>query len=89
VRKNCSSDQEKNLKFEAEGREFANFLRSLEQFVRTVKGQNLFLEVSQIKEIRTNHNSNWKKLLGFRNMQEKLEKEYVIITQIIANYAIN
>jgi hypothetical protein len=28
------------LKFEAEGREFAKFLRSLEQFVRTVKGQN-------------------------------------------------
>ena len=23
-----------------------------------------------------NYNSNWKKLLGFRNMQEKLEKDY-------------
>ena len=33
VRKNCSSDQEKNLKLEAEGREFAKILRSLEQFV--------------------------------------------------------
>ena len=33
---NCSSDQEKLLKFEAEGREFAKFLRSLEQFVWTV-----------------------------------------------------
>ena len=42
VRKNCSSDQEKNLKFEAEGREFAKFLRSLEQFIQTVKGQNNF-----------------------------------------------
>ena len=31
VRKNCSSDREKL--------EFANFLRSLEQFVQTVKGQ--------------------------------------------------
>ena len=30
------------LKFEAEGREFAKFLRSLEQFVQTVKGQNNF-----------------------------------------------
>ena len=30
VRKNCSSDREKILKFEAEGREFAKFLRSLE-----------------------------------------------------------
>ena len=42
VRKNCSSDQEKLLKFEAEGREFANILRSLEQFIQTVKGQNNF-----------------------------------------------
>ena len=42
VRKNCSSDQEKLLKFEAEGREFAKILRSLEQFVGTVKGQNNF-----------------------------------------------
>ena len=39
VRKNCSSDREKLLTFEAEGREFANFLRSLEQFIQTVKGQ--------------------------------------------------
>ena len=29
VRKNCSSDREKILKFEAEGREFAKILRSL------------------------------------------------------------
>ena len=29
VRKTCSSDREKPLKFEAEGREFAKFLRSL------------------------------------------------------------
>ena len=42
MRKNCSSDREKLLKFEAEGREFAKILRSLEQFVRTVKGQNNF-----------------------------------------------
>ena len=33
---------EKNLKFEAEGREFSKFLRSLEQFIQTVKGQNNF-----------------------------------------------
>ena len=37
--KNCSSDQEKLLKLEAEGQEFANILRSLEQFIQTVKGQ--------------------------------------------------
>ena len=29
MRKNCSSDREKLLKFKAEGREFANVLRSL------------------------------------------------------------
>ena len=46
MRKKCSSDQEKLLKFEAEGREFAKYLRSLEQFILTVKGQN----------------SNWKKM---------------------------
>ena len=40
VRKNCPSDREKLLKFEAEGQEFSKFLRSLEQFVQTVKGQN-------------------------------------------------
>ena len=42
VRKNCSSDREKILKFEAEGQEFAKFLRSLKQFIQTVKGQNNF-----------------------------------------------
>ena len=42
VRKKCSSDREKLLKFEAESREFAKFLRSLEQFIQTVKGQNNF-----------------------------------------------
>ena len=36
VRNNCSSDREKPLKFEAEGREFATFFRSLEQFIQTV-----------------------------------------------------
>ena len=37
--KNCSIDQEKRLKFEAEGREFAKNLRSLEQFIQKAKGQ--------------------------------------------------
>ena len=49
MRKNCSSDQEKILKFEAEGREFANFLRSLEQFLVTECIFNLFLEVSHFQ----------------------------------------
>ena len=34
--KNCSSDREKLMKLEAEGREFAK------QFIKTVKGQNNF-----------------------------------------------
>ena len=42
MRKNCSSDREKVLKFEAERREFAKCLRSPEQFIQTVKGQNNF-----------------------------------------------
>ena len=42
VRKKCSSDQEKLLKFKAEGQEFAKILRSQKQFVQTVKGQNNF-----------------------------------------------
>ena len=40
MRKNCSSYREKLLKFEAEGREFSKILRSVEQFIQTVKGQN-------------------------------------------------
>ena len=58
-KKKRSSDREKLLTFEAEGREFSKILRSLEQFIQTVNGQNnlylvtklffdLFLEVSQI-----------------------------------------
>ena len=42
VRKKCSNDQEKLLKFKAEGREFENILRSLEQFIQTMKGQKMF-----------------------------------------------
>ena len=60
VRINCSSVREKLLKVEVECREFAKILRSLEQFIQAVKGQNnfeflvtecffkMFLEVSQI-----------------------------------------
>ena len=42
MRKNCSNDREKLLKFEAKGQEFAKFLRSLEQFIQAVKGPNNF-----------------------------------------------
>ena len=40
--KKCSSDQEKLLKFETEGQEFAKCLKSLEQSIQTLKGQNNF-----------------------------------------------
>ena len=42
LHQHCSNDQEKLLKFESEGREFAKFLRSQEQFIQTVKSQNNF-----------------------------------------------
>ena len=34
VRKNCSSDRKKLLKFETVGREFSKNLRSIEKFIR-------------------------------------------------------
>ena len=40
--KKCSNDRVKLLKFETEGRECAKYLRSLEQFTPTMKGQNNF-----------------------------------------------
>ena len=42
LRKKCSSDRKNLLESEAEGPEFAKILRSLEQFIQTVKVQNNF-----------------------------------------------
>ena len=42
MRKSCSSDGEKLLIFKAEGREFGQIFRSLEQSIQTLKGQNNF-----------------------------------------------
>ena len=42
MKENCSSDRDKLLKLEAKGQEFAKILRSVEQFIQTVKGQNNF-----------------------------------------------
>ena len=63
MRKNCSSDREKLLKFDAEGQEFAKILRLLvtvylnsersEQFLVAECLFNLFLEISQISKNRT------------------------------------
>ena len=85
-KKKCSSDQEKLLKYETEGREFVNVLRSLEQFIWTVKSQNNFWErmlfkivpgqeVYRMQHTKKNYDSKWKKILGYRNLHEKLEKQ--------------
>ena len=50
MRKNVLVIKKKLLKFEAKGREFETFLRSLEQFIQIMKGQKIF--------------SNWKKNIG-------------------------
>ena len=42
MRKNCYRDGEKLLKFETEGQEFEKNLRSLEQFIQTLKGHIRF-----------------------------------------------
>ena len=72
------------MKFETECRESEKNLKSQEQFIQTVKGQNnlrqqnVFLLVPGSFSYlinQNNYNSNWKKkILAFRNMQEKLEK---------------
>ena len=49
--KKKSIDQEKNLKFEAEGWEFAKILRSIEQIIRTEKCQYNFWKISKIQYI--------------------------------------
>ena len=43
--KKKSSGREKILKFEAEGREFAKILRSLEQFIQTVKCNRMLFKL--------------------------------------------
>ena len=84
VRKKSCSDWKKVLRFEAEGREFSNFLRSLEQFIQTRSEQFLITDCFIYQLVpggfsylinQNNYNSNWKKWLGFRHMQEKLEKK--------------
>ena len=51
MRKKCSSDREKLLKFEAEGGEFAKFLRSLEQFMEVISNKLEQLELKLEKNI--------------------------------------
>ena len=42
MRKSYLRDREKLLKLEAKGQEFAKILRSLEEFIQTVKDLNIF-----------------------------------------------
>ena len=57
VRKKCFSDREKLLKFEAEGQKSSKILRSLEQFIQTVKGKNNILISCEAK--RKNEYTEW------------------------------
>ena len=83
VRKKCSSDREK---LKIRGRR----PRLLEKFIQAVKGQNnlwshnTFFTCSwrfiRYQILWNNYPSNWKKkLLGFRNMQEKFENYFCSI----------
>ena len=68
------------MEFQAEGPEFSKFLRSLEQFIQTVKGQNNFWEQNAFLTCSWRfHISNkleqleFKLEKRFKNMQEMLE----------------
>ena len=84
-RMNCFSDREKLLKYEALGRELANFFSitwtiysNSERSVQTEYFLNFFQEVSQISYYRTIIIQNGKKISGFKNLQEKLENNIEI-----------
>ena len=68
MRKNCSSDREKLLKFEAEGQQFAKSLKLLEQFIQTVKGQKNFWQQNAFLTC------SWRFLISNKLEQLKLEK---------------
>ena len=89
MRKKCSSDREKLFKF----------LRSLEQFIQTVKGQinfcqqNAFVTCSW-RFLRSNKLEQFKfkleKCLVFRNKQEKLEDFIVKLKPFcVVTYGLN
>ena len=77
MRKNCSSDREKLLKFEANGREFSKFLRSLEQYIQTVKGQNNFWQQNAF------FTYSWRFLISnkFEQLEFKLVRKYNSFTK--------
>ena len=74
------------MKFEAEGRAFEIFLRSLDQFIQTAKGQNnvwyqndflicfwRFLISKKLEQLEFKLEKNW----GFSNLQKKLENSLI------------
>ena len=75
MRKNCSSDREKLEQF------YANSERS-EQFLATECFFNLCLEISQISKNRRIITQIGKKLLGLRNLQEKLENSSYCLAKV-------
>ena len=50
VRKKCFCDREKPLEFEAEGSEFAKFLRSLDQFIQT-ESQKIYFFICCVRMV--------------------------------------
>ena len=87
--KKFSIHLEKHLKFVANGREFAKILESLEQFIQTLKGKNNFWNRILFELVPggftdlVDHDSNWKKILGFRNLQENLKKVSVYLLSLV------
>ena len=51
MRKKCSNDREKLLKFEAEGQEIAKFLRWLEQFTYSNSERSEQFSATEIRKI--------------------------------------
>ena len=60
------------MRLKAEGREFTKFLRSLEQFIQTVKNQNNFREQNAFLTC------SWRFLISDKSeqLELKLEKKY-------------
>ena len=65
MRKNCSSDREKLLKLDAEGRDFAKFLRPLKEKVRKYFGNKMPLVPGGFSD-----------LIKLEHLEFKLEKKY-------------
>ena len=68
MRKNCSSDREKLLRFEGEGREFAKMLSSLELLIYSNSERS-----EQFMEQNAFLTCSWR-LLRSNTLESKLEK---------------